>query len=176
VTVNIKEETMAVLPIKIYGETVLRKRAKAVERVDESIRKLAKEMIETLKDASGMGLAANQVGEAIRLIVIDRSLFKADDSPLVLINPEIVSVKGEQTQEEGCLSFPGTFADVIRPMKMTIRAVDLDEKLLVIEAEGLLSRVLAHEIDHLNGILFVDRLSSIKRKLLSRKLKKLSAR
>jgi peptide deformylase len=167
---------MAVLPIKIYGETVLRKRAKEVEKVDERIRKLAREMIETLKDTSGMGLAANQVGEAIRLIVIDRSLFKADDTPLVLINPEIVYIQGEQTQEEGCLSFPGTYADVTRPMKMTVRAVDLNEKLLLIEAEGLLSRVLAHEIDHLNGILFVDRLSSIKRKLLSRKLKKLSVR
>lgn len=166
---------MAVIPIKIYGESVLRKRAKEVERVDDKIRRLAKEMVETLKDASGMGLAANQVGEAIRMIVVDRSLFKADDSPLILINPEIVSIQGEQTQEEGCLSFPGTFADVTRPMKLKIRAVDLNEKLLIIEAEGLLSRVLAHEIDHLNGILFIDRLSSIKRKLLSRKLKKLSA-
>jgi len=166
---------MAVLPIKIYGETVLRKRAKEVDQVDDRIRKIALEMVETLKGASGMGLAANQIGEAIRLIVVDRSLFKADDSPLVLINPEIVSIQGEQTQEEGCLSFPGTFADVNRPMKMKIRAVDLNEKLLTIEAEGLLSRVLAHEIDHLNGILFIDRLSSIKRKLLSRKLKKLSA-
>jgi peptide deformylase len=166
---------MAVLPIKIYGESVLRKRAKDVDKVDDKIRKLALEMVETLKGASGMGLAANQIGEAVRLIVVDRSLFKADDSPLILINPEIVSIQGEQTQEEGCLSFPGTFADVTRPMRMKVRAVDLNEKLMTIEAEGLLSRVLAHEIDHLNGILFIDRLSSLKRKLLSRKLKKLSA-
>jgi peptide deformylase len=175
VAVFSKEETMAVLPIKIYGESVLRKRAKDVDKVDDKIRKLALEMVETLKGASGMGLAANQIGEAVRLIVVDRSLFKADDSPLILINPEIVSIQGEQTQEEGCLSFPGTFADVTRPMRMKVRAVDLNEKLMTIEAEGLLSRVLAHEIDHLNGILFIDRLSSLKRKLLSRKLKKLSA-
>ncbi len=167
---------MAVLPIKIYGDSVLRTRAEEITRVDDGIRKLASEMVRTLKDASGIGLAANQVGEAVRLFVVDRSIFQANDSPLIVINPQVVEVHGEQTQEEGCLSVPGTFADVVRPMKVAVKGIDLDEKELVIEAEGLLSRVLAHEIDHLNGILFIDHLSSVKRKLLFRKLKKLSAR
>jgi peptide deformylase len=172
---NHREEKTAVLPIRIYGDPVLRTRAEEITRVDEAIKKLAQEMVWALKRASGIGLAANQVGQAVRLFVVDRSLFQADDSPLVVINPQVVAFHGEQVQEEGCLSFPGTFADVARPMKIQIKGVDLAEKELVIEAEGMLSRVLAHEIDHLNGVLFIDHLSSIKRKLLSRKLKKLSA-
>ena len=167
---------MAVLPIRIYGDSVLRTRAKKIARVDEKIRKLAFEMIGTLKDAGGIGLAANQVGEAVRLFVVNRSLFQVDDSPLIVVNPQVVEVSGQQMEEEGCLSLPGTYADVGRPLKMTVKGVDLDEKDLVIEAQGLMSRVLAHEIDHLDGVLFIDHLSSIKRKLLSRKLKKLSAR
>jgi peptide deformylase len=98
-----------------------------------------------------------------------------DDSPLIVINPEVVEIHGEQIEEEGCLSVPGTYADVTRPLKTVVKGIGLDERELVIEAQGVLSRVLAHEIDHLNGILFIDHLSSIKRKLLSRKLKKLSA-
>jgi len=172
---NHKEERMSVSPIRIYGDPVLRTRAEEITCVDERIKRLAGEMVHALKAASGMGLAANQVGQAVRLFVVDRSLFRAEDSPLIVINPQVVAVHGEQVQEEGCLSFPGTFADVTRPLKMQVRGIDLDEKELVIEADGLLSRVLAHEIDHLNGILFIDHLSSIKRKLLSRKLKKLSA-
>jgi peptide deformylase len=167
---------MAVLPIKIYGDSVLRTRAKEITRVDDEIRKLAGEMVRTLKNASGIGLAANQVGEAVKLFVVDRSIFQANDSPLIVINPQVMEVHGEQTQEEGCLSIPGTFADVVRPMRVTVKGIDLDEKELIIEAEGLLSRVMSHEIDHLNGILFIDHLGSVKRKLLSRKLKKLSAR
>jgi peptide deformylase len=174
--VNRPEEQTTVLPIRIYGDPVLRTRAEDITRVDEEIKKLAGEMVRALKRVSGIGLAANQVGQAVRLFVVDRSLFRADDPPLVVINPQVVAVHGEQVQEEGCLSFPGTFADVARPMKIQIKGVDLDEKEFAIEAEGLLSRVLAHEIDHLNGVLFIDHLSSIKRKLLSRKLKKLSAR
>lgn len=167
---------MARLPIRIYGDSVLRKRAQEITKVDDKIRALASGMVSTLKEASGIGLAANQVGEAVRLFVVNRSLFQVDDSPLIVINPQVVEISREQTEEEGCLSLPGTYADITRPLKITVKGVDLDEKELVIEAEGLLSRVLAHEIDHLNGILFIDHLSSIKRKLLSRKLKKLSAR
>lgn len=166
---------MAVLPIRIYGDSVLRKRAKKITRVDEKIRKLASEMLGTLKEAGGIGLAANQVGQELRIFIVDRSLFQLEDSPLVVINPEIVDSRGEQMEEEGCLSVPGTYADVSRPLKLTVRGIDLDEKELVLEAKGILSRVLAHEIDHLNGVLFVDHLSSLKRKLLSKKLKKLSA-
>jgi peptide deformylase len=173
---NHPEEQETVLPIRIYGDPVLRTRAEEITRVDEGIKKLADEMVRALKRVSGIGLAANQVGQAVRLFVVDRSLFRASDPPLIVINPQVVAVHGEQVQEEGCLSFPGTFADVARPMKIQVKGVDLDEKEFAIDAEGLLGRVLAHEIDHLNGVLFIDHLSSIKRKLLSRKLKKLSAR
>jgi peptide deformylase len=166
---------MAVLSIRIYGDPVLRKRAQEITKVDEKIRKLASGMLDTLKDAGGMGLAANQVGEELRILVVDRSRFQLEDSPLIVINPVIVDSRGEQTEEEGCLSVPGTYADVTRPLELTVRGIDLDEKEIVIEAKGILSRVLAHEIDHLDGVLFIDHLGSLKRRLLSKKLKKLSA-
>jgi peptide deformylase len=167
---------MAILPIRIYGDSVLRKRAEEITRVDEKIRKLTLQMLGTLKDAGGIGLAANQVGEELRIFVVDRSRFQTDDSPLIIINPEIVDLHSEQTEEEGCLSIPGTYADVKRPLELMVKGIDLNEKEIIVEAKGFLSRVLAHEIDHLNGVLFIDHLSSIKRKLLSKKLKKLSAR
>ena len=166
---------MAALSIRIYGDPVLRKRAQEITKVDEKIRKLASGMLDMLKDAGGMGLAANQVGEELRILVVDRSRFQLEDSPLIVINSVIVDSYGEQTEEEGCLSLPGIYADVTRPLELTVRGIDIDEKEIVIEAKGILSRVLAHEIDHLDGILFVDHLSSIKRRLLSKKLKKLSA-
>ena len=166
---------MAVLSIRIYGDPVLRKRAQEITKVDEKIRKLASGMLDTLKDAGGMGLAANQVGEELRILVVDRSRFQLEDSPLIVINPVIVDSRGEQTEEEGCLSVPGTYADVTRPLELTVKGIDLDEKEIVIEAKGILSRVLAHEIDHLDGVLFIDHLGSLKRRLLSKKLKKLSA-
>lgn len=166
---------MAVLSIRIYGDPVLRKRAKEITRVDAEVRKLASGMLDTLKDAGGMGLAANQVGKELRILVVDRSRFQLEDSPLIVINPVIVDSRGEQTEEEGCLSLPGTYADVTRPLELMARGMDLDEKEIVIEAKGILSRVLAHEIDHLDGILFVDHLGSLKRRLLSKKLSQLSA-
>jgi peptide deformylase len=167
---------MAVSPIRIYGDSVLRKKAKEITVIDESIRKLAFQMLSTLKDAGGIGLSANQVGEEKRIFVVDRSLFQMDDSPLIVINPVIVDSRSEQTEEEGCLSVPGIYADVKRSLEVTVKGIDLNEREVVVEGKGLLSRVLAHEIDHLNGVLFIDHLSSIKRKLLSKKLKKLRAR
>ena len=170
-----KEEKMSALSIRTYGDPVLRKRANEVARVDDKIRKLATEMLRTLKEAGGIGLAATQVGEELRIFVVDRSQFQLEISPLVVINPVIVASRGEQIEEEGCLSLPGTYADITRPLEMTVKGMDLDEKEMVIEAKGTLSRVLAHEIDHLDGVLFVDHLSSLKRRLLSKKLKQLSA-
>ena len=166
---------MSALSIRTYGDPVLRKRAKEVARVDDKIRKLATEMLRTLKDAGGIGLAATQVGEELRIFVVDRSQFQLETSPLIVVNPVIVASSGEQIEEEGCLSLPGTYADVARPLEMTVKGMDLDEKEMVIEAKGTLSRVLAHEIDHLDGVLFVDHLSSLKRRLLSKKLQQLSA-
>jgi peptide deformylase len=170
---------MAILPIKIYGDPVLRKRAKKVTKINADVRKLAFDMLKTLKEAGGIGLAANQVGEEKQLFVIDRSFFSTSpgqDSPLVVVNPVLVDSHGEQISEEGCLSIPGTYADVTRQLEVSVRGTDLDEKEIKIEGKGFLSRVLLHEIDHLNGLLFVDRLSSIRRRLLAKKLKKLSNR
>ena len=170
---------MAILPIKIYGDAVLRKRAKEINKVDENIRKLVLDMLKTLKEAGGIGLAANQVGEEKQLFVIDRSFFSGrpgQDSPLIVVNPVLVESHGEQISEEGCLSIPGTYADVTRQLQVLVKGVDLDEKEIEIEGKGFLSRVLLHEIDHLNGLLFIDRLSSIRRRLLAKKLKKLSDR
>ena len=170
---------MAILPIRIYGDPVLRKQAKKITKVDEDIRKLAFEMLKTLKEAKGIGLSANQVGEEKRLFVVDRSICSTspeENSPLIVINPVLIASHGEQTSEEGCLSIPGTYADVTRQLEVLVKGMDLDEKEIEIEAKGLLSRVLLHEIDHLNGLLFVDHLSSIRRRLLAKKLKKLSTR
>jgi peptide deformylase len=161
--------------IRIYGDPVLRKKAKEIAKVDEKTKRLAFKMLGILKDAGGMGLAANQVGEELRIFVVDRSLFQMEDSPLIVINPVIVDSRGQQVEEEGCLSVPGTYAEVSRPSELTVTGVGLDEKEITIQAKGVLSRVLAHEIDHLNGVLFVDHLGPLKRKLLSKKLKKLAA-
>jgi peptide deformylase len=111
------------------------------------------------------------VGEDKRIFVVDRSNLDLTEKPLIAINPRIVELSGKQTEEEGCLSIPGTFEYVSRPLKTTIRALDLDGKEFVIEGKELLARVLVHEMDHLDGILFIDHLSGIKRKLLSKKLK-----
>jgi peptide deformylase len=170
---------MAILPIRIYGDPVLRKQAKEITRVDENIRGLALDMLKTVKEAKGIGLSANQVGVEKKLFVVDRSFFSTspgDDSPLIIINPVLVESHGEQTSEEGCLSIPGTYADVTRQLEVLVKGIDLDEKEIKIEGKGLLSRVLLHEIDHLNGLLFIDHLSSIRRRLLAKKLKKLSTR
>lgn len=165
---------MPIVPIRKYGDPVLRRRAKEINRVDEKIRKIALQMLETLKAAGGMGLAANQVGEELRIIVVDPSRFEPDAPALIIINPEALASQGEQIEEEGCLSIPGTYAEIKRPVELKVKGMNLDEKEIVVEAKGILSRVLAHEIDHLNGILFIDHLSSIKRSLLSRKLRKIS--
>jgi peptide deformylase len=170
---------MAILPIKIYGDPILRKRAKEITRVDDDIRKLALDMLATVKEVKGIGLSANQVGVEKRLFVIDRSVFSAfpgEESPLIVVNPVLVESHGQQTSEEGCLSIPGTYADVTRELEVLVKGIDLDEKEIKIQGKGFLSRVLLHEMDHLNGLLFIDHLSSIRRRLLAKKLKKLSAR
>jgi peptide deformylase len=170
---------MAILPIRIYGDPVLRKQAKEITRVDENIKELALDMLKTVKEAKGIGLSANQVGVEKKLFVVDRSFFSTapgEDSPLIIINPVLIESHGEQTSEEGCLSIPGTYADVTRQLEVLVKGIDLDEKEIEIEAKGFLSRVLLHEIDHLNGLLFIDHLSSIRRRLLAKKLKKLSAK
>lgn len=163
---------MAIL--RTYGDPILRKKSKEIKNMDGSVKDLARDMIQSIKVFGGIGLAANQIGEDKRIFVVDRSHLDLTDETLIAINPKIVQLSGKQTEEEGCLSIPGTFESIARPLKVTIKALDLDGKEFMIEGEGLLARVLVHEIDHLNGVLFIDHLSNIKRKLLSKKLKRIA--
>lgn len=145
---------MAKLEIKKYPGRVLRKKAKEVEKFDEEIKKISAEMAETLKENGGAGLAAPQVGVSKRIIAV-----LVDENKIeIFINPKITKKSREKkTAEEGCLSFPGIFLKIKRPSKVVIQAIDLERRMLEVEVEGILSRVFQHEIDHLNGILFIDR-------------------
>lgn len=183
---------MAILPIHIYGHPVLRKKAKPVKQVDERLVQFVDDMFETMRRANGIGLAATQVGSLDRVIVIDISDVEekkhegvgeaADTTPdtvppelrtLVLLNPEVVSSQGSWKMEEGCLSIPEIRDEVERAETIRVRYKDLELHTQEIEASGLLARVLLHEIDHLNGVLFVDRLGTVKRKLLRGRLNKI---
>ncbi len=158
----------APLQLCYYGNPALRKRAKPLAEITEAERQLADQMLETLYNTgNGIGLAATQVGILKRLIIID--IGEDDDEtyePLVLFNPEILSVEGEVVAEEGCLSIPNVTAEVKRPEKVVVDGMDIRGEPIHIEADGLLARVLQHEIDHLNGVLFIDRISGLKRQLL----------
>ncbi|MBI2846332.1 MAG: peptide deformylase [Chloroflexi bacterium] len=148
---------MAVLPIRVVPDRVLREKAKRIRRIDDSIRKLAADMLETMHSALGVGLAANQVGVLLRLIVIQIP----EQDPLVLVNPKIVKRSGERIIPEGCLSIPGYRGEVKRSERVLARALDLDGKEVRIKADELLAQAIEHEIDHLDGILYTDRLESL---------------
>ena len=160
--------------IRTYGDPILRKKSEEIKNINGVIKDLTEDMIKSLKAARGIGLAANQVGQDKRIFIVDRSHLDLTDEIVVAINPVIVDVSGKQTEEEGCLSIPGAFEHVSRPFKATIKALDLNGKEFSLEGKELLARVFIHELDHLNGILFVDHLSSIRRKLLSKTLKKIA--
>ena len=160
---------MAILPIVKYPEPVLKKRATNVEHVTAEIRRLIDNMAETMYDAPGVGLAAPQVGKSLRVIVVDPTGEEAKQL-IVLVNPEIVSAAGEAMGEEGCLSVPGIRAKEKRWAKVRVRGYDpIKEKTVEIEADGLLARIFQHEIDHLDGMVFLDRLGRVKRELLRRR-------
>lgn len=161
---------MALLTILEYPDTRLRKKALPVERVDDSIRTLVDNMLETMYAAPGIGLAANQVNVQKRVIVIDISEEK--NAPLCLVNPEIVWTAGTEEMDEGCLSVPGVFEKVRRAEKVKVRALDRAGSAFELEADGLLAVCLQHEIDHLEGKLFVDYLSALKRLRARKKLEK----
>lgn len=163
---------MSDLKIVLWPEPVLLKPTKPIDRVEEPIAVLADEMASAMYAAPGVGLAANQVGKDLRMAVIDVSSMDKEKDLHVLINPEIIHAEGKEIMEEGCLSLPGFKSDVQRAGKVVVRAMDLDMKPFEIEAEGLLARALQHEIDHLNGKLFPDRISRLKREMLFRKIKK----
>lgn len=144
---------MAIREIRLSGDEILRKTSKEVEEVTDKIRELLDDMVETMHKYNGVGLAAPQVGILKRAIVID--LYDGEE-PLQLVNPKIIKAKGKQEVEEGCLSFPNEYAKMVRPKEVTVEALDRDGKKVIITGKDLLAQALAHEIDHLNGILFVD--------------------
>ena len=146
---------MAIRNIRKNGDEVLRKKSRTVEKVDEKIKELVQDMLETMYKNNGVGLAAPQDGILKRVVVID---LYDNNGPIVLINPEIIKEKGEQEVEEGCLSFPNQFAKIIRPAEVTVKALDIDGKEIKIKAKELLAQAISHEVDHLEGILFVDKI------------------
>jgi peptide deformylase len=147
---------MAVLTVLTVPEPVLRQKSKRVRSIDGSVRKLAGDMLETMHAASGVGLAAPQVGVPLRVIVIGMP----EEEDFVLINPEIVRRSGERLVTEGCLSIPGYFGEIKRAQRVTVKGKDLSGKEVRIKAEELLAQALEHEIDHINGVLYIDHLES----------------
>jgi peptide deformylase len=168
---------MAIREIKKYPDPVLRARTNRVETVDASLQKLIDDMAETMYAAPGVGLAANQIGVPLQVAVIDIAPSDEDGrkrkrSLVVLINPEMLSMEGAVVSEEGCLSVPDLSEKVKRAARVKVRAQDRTGRQFEMEAEGLMAKALQHEIDHLNGIVFIDRLSALKRNIIQRKLKK----
>ena len=163
---------MAILHICTYPEEILGQRAEPITEIDEEVITLVDQMVETMYNAPGIGLAATQVGVAKQLLVADIAPRGPESELIVLINPEIVAAEGEVIFEEGCLSVPDYQAEVKRHEKVTVRGLNLQGEEIEIKAEGLLAIVLQHEIDHLNGMLFIDRLSKLKRDLYKRRRRK----
>ena len=164
---------MAVLPILKIPDPVLRKKAKPVERVDAELRRLVDDMLATMYEAPGIGLAAPQVGVLRRLIVMDPAKDEAPKSPILMVNPEILERSEEmRVHDEGCLSIPDFTAEIERPAKTRVSYIDLQGKKQEAKLEGIWSTLVQHEIDHLNGVLFIDYLSRLKREMVVRKFTK----
>jgi len=163
---------MAVLEILKYPHSVLRKRSEAVSQIDEKVRKLIHDMRETMVEAGGVGLAACQVGVSRRVVVLDVSPMDPQYSFFALINPEIISEEGEIDHEEGCLSVPDCLEKVKRKEKVCVRGLSPEGMEVEIKGDGILAIALQHEIDHINGILILDKVSRLKREIYRNKLKK----
>ncbi len=163
---------MAVLPILEYPDPRLREVATPVVRVDEDVRKLVSDLAETMYAAPGCGLAATQVGVMLRVFVIDTAVEDEPSDLRVFINPEIVATDGKQTWNEGCLSFPDIAEEIDRAEKVRVRFLDTEGRRQEIEAEGLLAVAIQHENDHLNGVLMIDKMSGLKRRMVTRKMEK----
>ncbi len=168
------EKEMSVLQIITYGNPTLTKKAEEIKKIDKIIVELAQDMVKTMHAAPGLGLAAPQVNVSKRLITIDTSLGEDSQSLIILANPELINQEGEVILEEGCLSVPDIQEKVARPFRVVVKGMDLDGQEKIIEAEGLPARVICHEIDHINGKLFFDRISPLKKNLIKKKLKKLA--
>ncbi|MCO5082203.1 MAG: peptide deformylase [Rhizobiaceae bacterium] len=166
---------MSIKPLVILPDPILRQVSKPVERIDDSLRKFADDMFETMYDALGIGLAAIQVGEPLRMLVMDLAKEGETPAPQVFINPELVESGDERSvYEEGCLSIPDYYAEVERPASVRVRYLDQFGKQHEVLAEGLLAICLQHEMDHLNGVLFIDHISKLKRDMVVRKFRKLA--
>ena len=163
-----------ILPIRKFGDDVLRLPAEPIAEIDPALQHLIDDMIDTMYAAPGVGLAANQVGVARRLMVIDLSVGKRPGECHVFINPEIVDSEGEVTEEEGCLSIPDFVEIVTRPEKVKLRYLDRNGEQREMWGEGLMARAMCHEIDHLNGTLFVDHLRGFKKEKILKKISKLA--
>lgn len=164
--------------IKIYPDEVLKREAETVEEFNEELRQIVNDMFETMYRRGGIGLAGNQVGILKRIVVIDVNSGKERQGKeqVVLVNPEIVTIEGQEIKEEGCLSLPGLYKKVRRGLYAKVKAQNLEGEDFTLEGEGLLARAFQHEIDHLNGIVFIDRLSPLQRRLALEKYKKLKRR
>jgi len=163
---------MAVLKIIKVGHPTLSQKALPVENITPKIVELARNMVETMHKAPGIGLAAPQVDVGLRLITVDLSVGEKPEELMIMINPEVVEMEGELVGEEGCLSVPGIYENISRPARIKVHGYDLDGREINLEAENLLARVFCHEIDHLEGKLFIDHLSPLKRHLIRNRLKK----
>jgi peptide deformylase len=163
---------MTIRNVVKYGNPVLHSPSAPVKTIDGETARLVDDMVATMYAAPGIGLAAPQIGVPLRVIVIDLSVGEDKGQLITLVNPEFVEREGEQREEEGCLSVPGYAGSPVRPARVTVRGLDLDGKERIYEATELLARAFCHEIDHIDGLLFVDRLSPLKRDLMKRKLRK----
>jgi peptide deformylase len=166
---------VAVRPIVIYGDPVLREVSRPVAEVNQEIKDLVSDMVDTLKKAQGLGLAAVQIGVPQRIFIVDLSAMDINASLSVFINPEILETRGEVELEEGCLSFPGIYQKCSRPAWVRVQAYNVDGKLFEMTADGLAARAILHEYDHLEGKLYIDYWSSITKTLMRGRLKKLAA-
>lgn len=166
---------MARRPIVLYPDPVLMEPTREIQAVDDDLRQLVADMIETLHAEPGVGLAANQVGEGRRVLVIDLTAGEEPGQVKVFLNPKLLDTSGLQTGEEGCLSFPGVYEVVTRPEKVRFEALDMEMNRIEEVAEGFYARAVLHETDHLDGLTFLQRMSPLKRRLVLRKIKKLQA-
>ncbi|MEN3046630.1 MAG: peptide deformylase [Candidatus Hydrothermales bacterium] len=161
-----------VLEIRYYGDPILRKRTRPVRKITQEIKDLVSQMIDTMEFHEGAGLAANQVGEDLSIFVVSEKVVGKEKGPLVVINPEIINIKGQIIMEEGCLSIPGIYAEVERAEFVDLKYVNLKGEDKVLKANGLLARVILHEYDHLKGFLFIDRVDRDTRRILIARYRK----
>jgi len=161
-----------ILEIRLYGDPVLREKAEKIKRIDDKIKELAKSMIKTMDYYEGAGLAATQVGEKLSIFVVSKKVIEEDKGALICINPQIIDIWGKIVMEEGCLSIPGIYAEVERPEGVHLKYIDLEGRERELKTEGMLARVIFHEFDHLNGILFWDRLEKETKRILIAQFKK----